>query len=250
MSFWGELKRRKVFQVATVYAVTAWLLVQVIVSVKTPLQLPEWSDTFVIVLLALGFPVTLILSWVFELTPEGIKPEHGAEAVGDARRPAGVIFTYVTQSLVLFAVGFLVIDEYVLGERGSSRPPPTDVIRYRHGLADGERLVPAFGVSIAVSPDGARIAYVGPADGGTQLWLRERDQLRSTPLPGSEGALEPFFAPDGRGVGFVTGGGELKVITRIGDPPLSLVGDVYPLGGDWAEDGYVYFSAPDRKSVV
>lgn len=45
MCFFGELKRRKVFKVATVYAVTAWLLVQVIVSVKAPLQLPEWSAT-------------------------------------------------------------------------------------------------------------------------------------------------------------------------------------------------------------
>ncbi len=59
MSFLGEIKRRKVFQVAAVYAVVAWLLVQVITSVEEPLNLPEWADSLVIMLLAIGFPITL-----------------------------------------------------------------------------------------------------------------------------------------------------------------------------------------------
>ena len=69
MSFLGEIKRRKVFQVAAVYSVVAWLLVQVITSVEAPLNLPDWVDTFVIVLLAIGFPVAVVLSWAFDVTP-------------------------------------------------------------------------------------------------------------------------------------------------------------------------------------
>jgi hypothetical protein len=110
-------------------------------------------------------------------------------------------------------------------------------------LEDAEQLVPTSGVSIAVSPDGARIVYVGPAESGRQLWLRERNQLQSTPLPGSKDAVQPFFAPEGRGVGFVTENGQLKVISRIGDPPLTIVDEgLYPFGGTWGADGYVYFS--------
>jgi pimeloyl-ACP methyl ester carboxylesterase len=80
MSFFAELKRRNVFKVGIAYAIVAWLLVQVIVAVEKPLHLPEWADTFVIVLLVIGFPIALLLAWAFELTPEGIKktPEESA----------------------------------------------------------------------------------------------------------------------------------------------------------------------------
>ena len=69
MSVLGELKRRKIIQVIAVYAVVAWLVVQVITSIEHPLNLPAWTDTLVIVLLALGFPVMLVLSWAFNVTP-------------------------------------------------------------------------------------------------------------------------------------------------------------------------------------
>jgi hypothetical protein len=80
MSFLGEIKRRKVFQVAAVYAVVAWLLVQIVVAIEEPLSLPGWMDTFVIVCLAIGFPITLIISWAFNFTSEGLLRD-GALAV-------------------------------------------------------------------------------------------------------------------------------------------------------------------------
>lgn len=73
MSFFLELRRRNVFRVAGTYAVVAWLLIQVSSAVATPLQLPSWFEAFIIVLLAIGFPVALVLAWAFEVTPEGIK---------------------------------------------------------------------------------------------------------------------------------------------------------------------------------
>jgi adenylate cyclase len=77
MSFWEEIKRRKVGRVAAAYAVVAWLLVEVVVTVEAPLNLPGWIDTFVIVLVLVGFPLALILSWVYDLTPTGIeRTEH------------------------------------------------------------------------------------------------------------------------------------------------------------------------------
>ena len=218
MSFLGELKRRRVFKVAAIYAVTAWLLVQVIVEIETPLSLPDWVDTFVIVLLAIGFPVALILGWAFDVTPEGIKSAGKTGPGSVSSQSSATTFTHLSQALVLLAVGFLVVDQYVLNpdSQVSSRPAMTNVVRCNYGLADAERLVPTYGVSIAVSSDGARVVYVGPATDGRQLWIRERDQLSSTPLPGSEDAMQPFFAPDGRSVGFITGNGQLKIISEIG----------------------------------
>jgi adenylate cyclase len=76
MSVWKELKRRKVVQVAAVYAVMAWLMIQVIDTVSEPLNLPVWLDTVVIVLLGVGFPIAVILAWAFDLTPEGIRKDR------------------------------------------------------------------------------------------------------------------------------------------------------------------------------
>lgn len=72
MSLLAELKRRKVLQAAAIYAVTAWVTVQIVATVKAPLNLPQWTDTLVIVLLAVGFPIALIVSWYFDFTAHGL----------------------------------------------------------------------------------------------------------------------------------------------------------------------------------
>jgi adenylate cyclase len=120
MSFVGEIKRRKVFQVAALYAVMAWLVIQVIDVVNEPLKLPEWLDTVVIVLLAVGFPIAMILAWAFDLTPEGIKPEADAPAVETKSRVPGQSLALVLQALVLLAVGFLVFDQFLFSSRDLS----------------------------------------------------------------------------------------------------------------------------------
>jgi len=246
MSLIREIKRRKVFQVAAVYAVVAWLLIEITTTVEEPLNLPVWVDTLVIVLLAIGFPVALILSWAFDVTPEGIKSASETKSDGIATQTSVTTFTSVSQALILLAVAFLVVDQYLLNTdpEGTSQPSVSGVVRYISKFPDGEGLLPRAGVSIAISPDGARIAYVGRAENGTQLWIRERDQLHSIALSGSQDAVVPFFAPNGQGIGFITEDRKLKVISRIGDPPLTIVNEgVHGLGGAWGADGYVYFSS-------
>ena len=78
-SFFAELKRRNVYRVAVAYAVLAWLLIQIATQVFPFFEIPSWAVRLVVVLLILGFPVALILSWVFEITPEGIKRETEVE---------------------------------------------------------------------------------------------------------------------------------------------------------------------------
>lgn len=86
-----ELRRRNVFRVAAAYLVVGWVLIQVVSLIADPLGLPDWTDTFFIVLLAVGFPVALLLAWAFEMTPEGMKltvavPEAQSIASKTARR--------------------------------------------------------------------------------------------------------------------------------------------------------------------
>jgi TolB-like protein/Flp pilus assembly protein TadD len=105
MSFLGEIKRRKIFQVAAVYAVVAWLLIQIVATIEEPLSLPDWVDTLVIVLFAVGFPITLIISWSFNLTSEGLTREVGSVAP-TARQ--GRQIEYILIGLVVVALGWLV----------------------------------------------------------------------------------------------------------------------------------------------
>ncbi len=72
-SFFAELKRRKVHRVAIAYAVAAWLLIQIATQVFPFFEIPNWAVRLVVLLLMLGFPIALILSWIFDLTPQGIR---------------------------------------------------------------------------------------------------------------------------------------------------------------------------------
>ena len=71
MSFIEELKRRKVFRVATSYAVVAFIIMQLVEIVFPIFNFPQWTSQFIIIVLLLGFPIAVILSWVFDKTPQG-----------------------------------------------------------------------------------------------------------------------------------------------------------------------------------
>ena len=71
--FWNELKRRKVLKTVAMYAPAAFVLLEVVDIITPPLGLPPWTLTLVIIIIAAGFPVTVILSWIFDITPEGVR---------------------------------------------------------------------------------------------------------------------------------------------------------------------------------
>src|SRR6058998_1797285 len=74
-TFFAELKRRRVYSVAVAYVVVAWLLIQVATQVFPFFDIPNWVVRLVVLLTIVGFPVSLVCSWAFEITPEGIKLE-------------------------------------------------------------------------------------------------------------------------------------------------------------------------------
>lgn len=85
MRFFAELRRRNVYRVATAYVIVGWLVMQVVDVMQPALRLPEWVATLFAVVLLIGFPIAMVLSWVFDVTPEGIVRTEAAVA-GDASR--------------------------------------------------------------------------------------------------------------------------------------------------------------------
>ena len=79
MSFFDELKRRNVFRVGIAYAVSAWVLLQIVDLVLENISAPDWVMQVFMLALAIGFPVAVIFAWAFEMTPEGIKKEKDVD---------------------------------------------------------------------------------------------------------------------------------------------------------------------------
>jgi len=73
LAFWNELKRRKVVRVVSLYAAGAFVALELSNNIVEPLNLPDWTTRVVIILLAVGFIVTAVLSWIYDFTPQGIK---------------------------------------------------------------------------------------------------------------------------------------------------------------------------------
>jgi len=77
--FWQELKRRKVIRVIPVYAAASFVLLELVDIIAEPLRLPDWTINLVLVLLGIGFIISIILSWVYDITPEGVKKTESAK---------------------------------------------------------------------------------------------------------------------------------------------------------------------------
>ena len=124
-------------------------------------------------------------------------------------------------------------------------PPPAPLLsQFSLALKSAQALQaasPSGGARIALSPDGRALAYIGPAESGTRLWLRRIDQLDATPIAGTDGASQPFFSPDGRRVGFVKNGTEVRIASLAGAPTVTLTDKANTTSATWGDDGYIYF---------
>src|ERR1700730_13977481 len=107
-NFFAELKRRNVYKVAAAYAVVAWLLLQAASIFFPAFDAPPWVMKIFIIVIIFGFPVALIFSWAFEITPEGIKLESEIEPNKSIARRTGRKIVVVTIALAVIAIGLFV----------------------------------------------------------------------------------------------------------------------------------------------
>src|SRR5207249_1929841 len=107
-NFFAELKRRNVYKVAIAYAVVSWLLIQGASIFFPAFDAPPWVMKIFIIIIIFGFPVALIFSWAFEITPEGIKLESEIEPNKSIKRRTGRKIVAVTIALAVVAAGLFV----------------------------------------------------------------------------------------------------------------------------------------------
>jgi len=114
MSLYHELKRRNVIRVAIAYLAGSWLLVEVSETLFPVYGLSNAAIRLVVTVLAIGFPPVLIFSWVFELTPEGLKKEKDIDRSQSATRVTGRRLDFAIIGMLIVALGYFAYDKFVL----------------------------------------------------------------------------------------------------------------------------------------
>jgi len=110
-NFLTELKRRNVYRAAVAYGVVAWFLTQLTTQVLPVFEIPNSAMRFVVIALAVGFPIAMLLSWIYELTPEGIVRTEDLDPVQarSAQRATGRILEFVIIGVLLLVIALLIV---------------------------------------------------------------------------------------------------------------------------------------------
>ena len=136
MSFLAELRRRNVIRMAGLYLVGAWLIVQVAATLLPVFEAPGWVMKTLVALLVIGFIPALIISWVFELTPDGLRREDDAAPAepGDSNAPS----TAQRMNRMIIVVLLLALGYFAFGKFALVPPPGyCPIPRCRGGFAEG-----------------------------------------------------------------------------------------------------------------
>jgi Tol biopolymer transport system component len=176
--------------------------------------------------------VLLDLKWI---AGQGAATAGGAAGGAVSSRRGRAIWLAAGLAAVLLALA-------VVRFHGSPSAP-AGTMRFGITLPQGESLGGSWWwlPSVAVSPDGKRVAYVATRAGATQMYMRAIDEWEGHPLAGTANANTPFFSPDGQWLGMLSGQNVIKVPVR-GGPPVTVTTIPYSVyGASWAPDDTLYF---------
>ena len=240
---------------------------------------PRWAVQTVIFIILIGFPISLILAWAYELTPEGIKTASPEGPDQYHTRITGQRLNYFILGVLVLAVGFLLIDNYVLVDKGerhtasSVTGPVTYVntdgidtayeqpvleppvasnsgkVRRSYLTLGQTEGIPPTGVSafVALSLDGEHLVYVENEAGTPHLYRRQLNQLKVEIIPDAFNPRILCFSPDGKWVGFTYTGGGLAKVSLLGGTRQELVNPMDTLlGCYWGKDNVIYFSKNNK----
>ena len=116
-SFFAELRRRNVYKVAVAYIVAGWALSQGIAQVFPVFDIPNWAIRLIVLLIILGLPIAVVLAWMFELTPQGIKRTETADAMRAAVKPKKHAWIYVMIIGAAVSIGLFLLGRYSAATR-------------------------------------------------------------------------------------------------------------------------------------
>jgi TolB-like protein/Tfp pilus assembly protein PilF len=134
-NFFAELKRRNVYKVAVAYAVVGWLIAQIATQIFPFLEIPNWVIRLVIVLIAIGFPIALVIAWAFEATPEGIKRTEVADAMPTASGQKKHAWIYIVVIGAVISAALFFAGRYTAGNAATPRSASEELRRDKQSEA-------------------------------------------------------------------------------------------------------------------
>ena len=155
MTLFKELKRRNVLRIAAAYVVAAWLLIQVAETIFPLFGFDDTPARVIVTLLAIGFVPTMVLAWVFELTPEGLRKESDVDHSRPASLQSDKKLDRIIMLVLALALGYFAVDKFVLDPQREAVLQAQKVEELEVARAEGrsEALTESFGDNtIAVLP--------------------------------------------------------------------------------------------------
>jgi Tol biopolymer transport system component len=179
--------------------------------------------------------VKLQLQWIAEAGSKAGIPAPVAARRRTSQKLAWIVASLAAAAAVAFATAFVL-----------RAPTPVHPLRVSILPPDKHSFDP---LSIALSPDGTKLAFVATATGGApQLWVRPLDSTAAQPLAGTDDAAFPFWSPDSHSLGFFAQG-KLRIIDASGGAVQTLADAPQPRGGAWGPDGTILYT-PDSLSAM
>lgn len=262
MNFLEELKRRNVYRVATAYVVVAWVLVQAADTLFPIFELPDQALRTSTVLLFLGFPLALILSWMFEFTDSGVQ----RTSTTDKETVALGGNDYVVTFLLLVLVGFMAVQQFVAEPAPAqitevsapTTPAPTiseDVTRATIDIGAVERRSVSRTYSdVALSSDGRTLFYTTWEEDTSlsKLYARQMDSLEVELLGEvfGETLISPTPSPNAERLIYETSSQKIIVDLASGNSrPFTMPGSGLSWGFDWASETSVVYAGGEGNEL-
>ncbi|HSG01878.1 MAG TPA: protein kinase, partial [Vicinamibacterales bacterium] len=166
----------------------------------------------------------------------GAGAHPAATTVASSRRSVGL-----PAALALVLAAIVITAALAAFWRGSGRVTTSDVSRLTIALPEGDVVSDLRLAPVAIAPDGRTVAYSGYRNGMVQLFVRDLAEPEPRALAGTDGAISPFFKPDGQWIGFFAQG-KLKKIAVTGTGLQELADAPFSRGGTWSADDTIYFA--------
>jgi TolB-like protein/tetratricopeptide (TPR) repeat protein len=139
-----QLKQRNVFRIAVLYLAVCWLILDPVHVVFHMLEVPTWANRLVLMLMAVGFPAAVIFAWVYEITPEGLKPTDAVPHGQSIRKLTGKRLNRAIIGVLAMALAYLVVGRFVISRHFLETEPTASAVRTSAAPAAASIAVLAF----------------------------------------------------------------------------------------------------------
>jgi adenylate cyclase len=157
--FLEQLKHRNIIRVAILYLVACWLILDPVHVVFHMLEVPAWANRLVVILMAIGFPAVLLFAWVYEITPEGLKPTAEVDPHRSIRKLTGQRLDRAIMVVLVLGIAYLLVDRFWLSKHVATVESAASAAG-EHGTETGAQKI----ATAAPAPPAASIAVLAFSD--------------------------------------------------------------------------------------